>query len=92
MYEWLNPAHGNASIILHVLGYAAGMFTIFILVRNAIVARNVVAQKMQKDVERSPAKKSELDSQSDAWSDTWSAEVQVVRPKEVHRHDVSSPV
>lgn len=38
VYEWLNPVHGNASIILHMLWYAVGMVIIFFLVHGAMKA------------------------------------------------------
>ncbi|KAF2128825.1 hypothetical protein P153DRAFT_341095 [Dothidotthia symphoricarpi CBS 119687] len=87
VYEWMNPAHGNVSIILHILGYAAGVLTIFVLVRYTIVARNVIALKMRDG--RKDSLEKDLGQESD--SDAWSAEVVVVRPKEVHKH-ADSPV
>jgi hypothetical protein len=74
VYEWMNPAHGNVSIILHVIGYAAGMIAIFFIVRYAIVARNMLAAKME--VSKSNEKMVKLDNQSD----TWSANVEVEQP------------
>jgi uncharacterized membrane protein len=59
VYEWLSPAHGHASIILHVLGYAAAMIAFFFLTGGAIRVRNIVARKKQEksgkqaDVEKS---------------------------------------
>ncbi|OAG02248.1 uncharacterized protein CC84DRAFT_1049418, partial [Paraphaeosphaeria sporulosa] len=43
VYEWMNPAHGWRSIVLHVVGYAAGMIALFVLARYMVVARNLVA-------------------------------------------------
>jgi hypothetical protein len=74
VYEWMNPAHGNVSIILHILGYAAGIIAIFFIVRYAIVARNMLAAKME--VGRNNEKMVKLDDQSD----TWSANVEIVQP------------
>jgi hypothetical protein len=74
VYEWMNPAHGNVSIILHILGYAAGIIAIFFIVRYAIVARNMLAAKM--GVGRNNEKMVKLDDQSD----TWSANVEIVQP------------
>lgn len=39
VYEWLNPAHGSTSIILHVLGYAGAMVIIFCIVHCVILGR-----------------------------------------------------
>jgi hypothetical protein len=74
VYEWMNPAHGNVSIILHILGYAAGIIAIFFIVRYAIVARNMLAAKLE--VGRDNEKMVKLDDQSD----TWSANVEIVQP------------
>ncbi|KAF2791296.1 hypothetical protein K505DRAFT_194531, partial [Melanomma pulvis-pyrius CBS 109.77] len=32
VYEWMNPAHGRANIVLHILGYTIGIVAIFLLV------------------------------------------------------------
>lgn len=74
VYEWMNPAHGNVSIILHVLGYAGGMITLFCLARYTIVLRNLLLQRLQE------CKAGKLDQkrfQLDDKSDTWSAKVVV---------------
>tara|TARA_R110002003_G_scaffold214_20_gene16139 strand:+ start:5196 stop:6179 length:984 start_codon:yes stop_codon:yes gene_type:complete len=82
VYEWMNPAHGNASIILHVLGYAGGMVAIFVIVRYAIVARNMLAEKMElRRSEGLREKAIRLDDRSDSWS----ARVQIVRPTAAKR-------
>lgn len=39
VYEWLNPAHGNLEIIIHVIGYAAGISTIFAIVSVVLWAK-----------------------------------------------------
>ena len=77
VYEWMNPAHGNVSIVLHVLGYAGGMIALFVLARYAISARNLLAQRLQgQDKTEYGEKGIELDERSDAWS----AKVGVVKP------------
>ncbi|KAF2031637.1 hypothetical protein EK21DRAFT_110763 [Setomelanomma holmii] len=82
VYEWMNPAHGNVSVILHVLGYAGGMITIFFIVRYAIVVRNMLAQKMEsRHSEGLHEKAIKLDDRSD----TWSARVEIVRPTAVKK-------
>jgi hypothetical protein len=59
VYEWLSPAHGNASIILHILGHAGAMIAFFFLAGGAIRVRNIVARNKQDrsgeqaDVEKS---------------------------------------
>ena len=83
VYEWMNPAHGNASIILHVLGYAGGMLAIFVMVRYVIVGRNMLAQKMEmRRGEGLQEKAIKLDDRSDPWS----AEVVVERPRQARRN------
>jgi hypothetical protein len=78
VYEWMNPAHGNASIILHVLGYAGGMVALFVLARYAIIARNMLAQRLHGQEEIEYGEKGiHLD---DDRSETWSAKVGVVKP------------
>jgi hypothetical protein len=66
VYEWLNPAHGNASIVLHVLGYAGAMVAIFFVVHYAIVARNMLATRLE--ARRSKGRRKRTTS-----LDTWSA-------------------
>jgi hypothetical protein len=77
VYEWMNPAHGNVSIILHVLGYAGGMIALFLLARYAMVARNMLAQRLQ---DQDDTEYGEKGIQLDDRSDTWSAKVGVVKP------------
>lgn len=81
VYEWMNPAHGNASIILHVLGYAGGMIAIFFLVCFAIVARNLLAEKLE--ARRSQGLREKAIRLDDA-SGIWSADVQIEKPVQVH--------
>lgn len=40
VYEWMNPAHGWLSIVLHILCYTVGIILIFFLVSGAIWVRN----------------------------------------------------
>lgn len=83
VYEWMNPAHGNVSVILHVLGYAGGMITIFFIVRYAIVIRNILAKKLearQSDDLRDKAMR------LDDASDTWSADVEVEKPRHARKN------
>ncbi|KAF2655991.1 hypothetical protein K491DRAFT_597881 [Lophiostoma macrostomum CBS 122681] len=47
VYEWMNPAHGNASIILHIIGYTAGIILIFVLARGAIWLRSYVLDRVR---------------------------------------------
>jgi hypothetical protein len=77
VYEWMNPAHGNWSIILHILGYAGGMIALFVLSRYAIVARNALV--MRAGVSRK-AEIGEKGFKLDDASDTWSNEVGVEKP------------
>ncbi|OAL02011.1 hypothetical protein IQ06DRAFT_325439 [Phaeosphaeriaceae sp. SRC1lsM3a] len=81
VYEWMNPAHGNASIILHVLGYAGGMIAIFSLVRFAIVARNLLAEKLE--ARRSQGLREKAIRLDDS-SGIWSADVQIEKPVQAH--------
>ncbi|KAI4908968.1 hypothetical protein J4E90_008706 [Alternaria incomplexa] len=78
VYEWMNPAHGNASIVLHVLGYAGGMIALFVLARYAIMARNMLARRLQGSEEMEYGEKG-IQLEDDR-SDTWSAKVGVVKP------------
>jgi hypothetical protein len=51
VYEWLNPAHGNASIILHVQGYAVTMVIVFLFVHYAIAVREQVVERFVRTAE-----------------------------------------
>ncbi|KAF1923737.1 uncharacterized protein M421DRAFT_104194 [Didymella exigua CBS 183.55] len=79
VYEWLKPAHGIASIILHVLGYAAGRIAIFFLASGAIRLRNILARRLSegKEVGSIQEKGMKLDDACDTWSST----VSVSRPE-----------
>jgi hypothetical protein len=83
VYEWMNPAHGNGSVALHVLGYAGAMVAIFVIVRYSIVARNMVATRvgLVRD-----AGGQEISMKLDDRSDTWSASVEVEKPHHTRRH------
>lgn len=61
VYEWLNPAHGTASILLHILGYTAGIVALFLLVRGALWFKNWVGER--KEVKKVEMVK--LDDRSD---------------------------
>jgi hypothetical protein len=77
VYEWMSPAHGSVSIILHILGYAGGIVALFVLTRYAIVA-NMLAERRRGGREEEDL--GEKGFQLDDRSDTWSANVGVVRP------------
>ena len=79
VYEWMNPAHGVPSILLHVVGYAGGMVIIFFLVRYAIVGRNALAAKLARKSDGDEEKAFDLDGETDVSS---GSEVQIARPKQ----------
>lgn len=87
VYEWMNPAHGKVSIVLHVLGYAAGITAIFCLVSGAIRIRKLLARKM---VEMKDVADNEKDVRSDASSDTWASDISILRPEPVGRKEQSN--
>ncbi|KAI8943488.1 hypothetical protein NX059_001491 [Plenodomus lindquistii] len=74
VYEWMNPAHGTPSIILHVVGYGAAMVALFVVARYAIVARNALARNFGTSIGREVE-----DKDIDHTSDTWSSSVSVER-------------
>lgn len=81
VYEWMNPAHGNVGIILHVLGYGAGIIAIFFLVSGAIRLRNMLVKRLNGGKESSIREKGlKLDDASDTWSSD--ARSQSARKKE----------
>jgi hypothetical protein len=82
VYEWMNPAHGNASVVLHVLGYAGAMVAIFVIVRYAMVGRNRVARRMALVRDAGVETSMKLDNRSD----TWSASVEVEKPQRTRRN------
>jgi hypothetical protein len=86
VYEWMNPAHGNASVVLHVVGYAGAMLAIFVIVRYAIVLRNMVGRKMELIRDKGLNEKA---IKLDDGSDTWSANVEVEKPRIVKGHGES---
>lgn len=45
VYEWMNPAHGTTSVLLHILAYAGGMTVLFVMARYAIVLRNLLVER-----------------------------------------------
>lgn len=78
VYEWMNPAHGSTSIVLHVLGYAAGMTAVFFIVRFAIMGRNMIAARLETRRDQGLREKT---MRLDSGSDTWSASVlEIQRP------------
>lgn len=82
VYEWLNPAHGNWSIVAHIAGYAGGIVAIFFIVRFGIIGRNKLAEKME--LRRSEGLR-EKAIRLDDGSDTWSAKVDIEAPMQVRR-------
>ena len=86
VYEWMNPAHGNASIILHVLGYALGMIAIFFLVSGAIRLREMLAEWLRESKEPNVQEKVMT---LNGVSDTWSSDASMCRPQSVRRKDES---
>lgn len=83
VYEWMNPAHGRASIVLHVVGYAGAMVILFLAMRYAMIARNMLAAKMETP--RSEGLQETAIRLDDA-SDTWSASVEVEKPGKARGH------
>ncbi|KAJ4989066.1 hypothetical protein SVAN01_05504 [Stagonosporopsis vannaccii] len=86
VYEWLNPAHGTVSIVLHVLGYAAGIIAIFFLVSGAIRVRNMFAHSLSEPRGTSIKEKGVI---LDDASETWSSDVIVLRPDSTRRKEES---
>jgi hypothetical protein len=87
VYEWMNPAHGNVSIVLHILGYAGGIIVIFFLASAAIRLRNVVARITAKDQNLT---ENEKGMKADDASDTWSSDVSILRPESARREGESN--
>ena len=56
VYEWLNPAHGNLSIIIHILGYAGGVSCVFALQNLAIHFRGQLAGRRSTGATHGQAK------------------------------------
>lgn len=65
VYEWMNPKHGSVSIVLHVVGYAGGACTIFVLMSLAIWLRLRLCSLRIEGVEEK------------ARAETWVAEIPV---------------
>jgi hypothetical protein len=87
VYEWMNPAHGNASIVLHILGYAGGIVVVFFLVSGAIRVRHVVARITSKDQKFNESEKS---MKAEDASDTWSSDVSILRPESARGEGASN--
>lgn len=82
VYEWMNPAHGKLSIVIHVAGYAGAMITLFFLVRLVILGRNKLSARLEsRRGEGFQEKAIKLDDRSD----TWSANVDVSPPRPMRR-------
>ena len=86
VYEWMNPVHGNASIILHVLGYALGMIIIFFLVSSAIRLREMLAKWLSEG--KGPSIQEKVMT-LDGASDTWSGDANMRRPQSARRKNES---
>jgi hypothetical protein len=43
VYEWMNPAHGNTSIVLHIVAYTAAIVVIFVTVSICIWLRDYIS-------------------------------------------------
>lgn len=84
VYEWMNPAHGNWSIILHIAGYAGGMIALFTLSRCAIMARNWVADKLELTRYKG-REMGEKGLKLDDRIDTWSIKIGLEKPGEARR-------
>lgn len=84
MYEWLNPAHGKLSIILHVLGYAALMTAIFVVVHFAVVGRNMLAKRMRSKRNGNIMEKEAMLEDYSSYGESNEA-VDVQRPKQAQR-------
>ncbi|OAL55624.1 hypothetical protein IQ07DRAFT_607929 [Pyrenochaeta sp. DS3sAY3a] len=80
VYEWMNPAHGNWSIVLHIAGYAGGMVALFVGSRYAIVGRNWVAEKMGATRAEGGGEMGEKGLKLENGSETWSSEMIISRP------------
>ncbi|KAJ4369965.1 hypothetical protein N0V83_005729 [Neocucurbitaria cava] len=80
VYEWMNPAHGKWSIVLHIAGYAGGMVVLFVMARYAIVARNVVAERMGMMRRERGGDMGEKGIRLNDGSGTWSSELIISRP------------
>lgn len=91
VYEWMNPVHGNASIVLHIVAYAGVMVALFVLSRYAIVARNALAKRMERssgDEDEERGRGMFLDDKKE----TWSGEVNVLMPGKVRAGGVTYSV
>lgn len=92
VYEWMNPAHGNLSIVLHVFIYAAVMIAIFFAIWGGIWLRKKLTNRLKKIM---PPHRTSDSSQetalkeghgvmlSKSWRIQWSFEVQCnIKPKD----------
>ena len=67
----------ESEALKYVLGYAVGMIALFTVARYAMLARNLLAKKMELSREEEFGEKG---VKLDDCSDTWSSEVDVMRP------------
>ncbi|KAK4496471.1 hypothetical protein PRZ48_012451 [Zasmidium cellare] len=93
VYEWMNPAHGDLSIVLHVFSYAAVMIAIFVAVWGGIWLRKKITNRPRKvssipqriasdSSQETAVKKGQEFVLSKSWRIQWSFEVQHhIRPK-----------
>lgn len=93
VYEWMNPAHGNLSIVLHVFIYAAVMTAIFFAVWGGIWLRKKLTNRPKKILpphrtsdsrQETAMKKGQEAVLGKTWRIQWSFEVQYhIRPRNV---------
>ena len=84
VYEWMNPAHGKWSIVLHIAAYAGAMTALFILARFAIMLRNRLADKMELTRVRG-GEMGEKSIKLYDRSDSWDTEIALAQPKQIRR-------
>lgn len=71
VYEWLNPAHGNLSIVLHILGYTGGIITIFALVSLMQVFKGRLSKRFARK---------EVADDGDSWDSRFDVVVEMQKP------------
>lgn len=96
VYEWLNPAHGDLSIVLHVFLYAAVMIAIFFAVWGGIWLRKKYTNRPKKIPRLSDSSQETVVNKSQevlvgkTWRIQWSFEVQYhIKPKEMENIGVA---
>jgi hypothetical protein len=65
VYEWMNPAHGKVSIILHILGYTAAICAFFVMVRGLIWLRCKLQERFGSQRKAADVQMVKLDDGSD---------------------------